>query len=248
MKIVVVGGSGLIGTKLVKNLRELGHDVVAASKSLGINVVTGEGLPEALQGADIVVDVMNSPSFEDQAVLEFFDATTRNLLAAEAAAGVKHHVALSVVGTDRLLQGGYFRAKMNQETQIAGSPIPYTIVRATQFFEFVGSIAYVATEGPIVRLPSAYTQPIAGDDVALALVDIALSRPVNGIVDVAGPEKIRLDALVRQYLSTQRDDARQVVTDESAGYFGGIEVNDESLVPTGEAVVMATRYEDWLKR
>ncbi|MFD0670001.1 SDR family oxidoreductase [Cohnella sp. GCM10027633] len=246
MKIVVVGGTGLIGKKLVNLLLERGHEATAASASLGVNAVTGEGLPEALRGAEVVVDVMNSPSFEDEAVLAFFETTTRNLLAAATAAGVKHYVALSVVGTDRLLQGGYFRAKIAQEKRIADSMIPYTIVRATQFFEFVGTIAYVATEGNDVRLPSAYTQPIAGEDVALALVDFALARPANGIVDLAGPEKIRLDELVRIYLRTQPQDARQVVTDETAGYFGGIEVNDQSLVPTGEASIARTRYADWL--
>ncbi|MBO9609377.1 MAG: NAD(P)H-binding protein [Paenibacillaceae bacterium] len=247
MKIVVVGGTGLIGRQLVQQLRELGHEATAASASLGVNAVTGEGLAAALEGAEVVVDVLNSPSFEDNAVLAFFDASTRNLLAAEAAAGVKHHVALSVVGTERLLQGGYFRAKLVQEKQIAASSIPYTIVRATQFFEFVGSIAFVATEGQTVRLPSAFAQPIAAVDVAGALVDFALAEPVGGIVDLAGPEKIRLDELVRRYLSAQQD-ARQVVTDESAGYFGGIEVNDQSLVPTGDAVIATTRFDEWLKQ
>ncbi|MDF2959619.1 MAG: NmrA family protein [Paenibacillus sp.] len=248
MKIVVIGGSGLIGKKLVNNLRQLGHEVVPASPSLGINSITGEGLADALSGAQVVVDVTNSPSFEDKAVLEFFETSTRNLLAAEEAAGVKHHVALSVVGTDRLLQSGYFRAKMAQEELIKTSKIPYTIVRATQFFEFVGSIAYVATEGKTVRLPSALTQPIVSDDVAAALVDFTLGEPVNGIVDVAGPDQIRLDELVRQYLSANQD-TRQVVTDANALYFGSVEVNDQSLVPIdSNARITSTRFEDWLSR
>src|SRR5881296_4047516 len=193
MKIVVIGGSGLIGTKLVKNLRQHGHEVVAASPSSGVNTLTGEGLAEALTDAQVVVDVANSPSFEDKAVLEFFETSGRNLLAAEAAAGVGHHVALSVVGTERLLASGYFRAKMVQEKLIKASPVPYTIVRATQFFEFVSAIAQSATEGQTVRLPAALMQPIVSDDVADALADIAVGKPVNGTVELAGPEPIPLD-------------------------------------------------------
>ncbi|MDF2647673.1 MAG: family oxidoreductase [Paenibacillus sp.] len=248
MKIVVIGGSGLIGSKLVNNLRELGHEAVAASPSLGVNTITGEGLAEALSGAQVVVDVTNSPSFEDEAVMEFFVTSNKNLLAAEAVAGVSHHVALSVVGTDRLLQSGYFRAKMAQEELIKTSKVPYTIVRATQFFEFVGSIAYVATEGETVRLPSALTQPMVSDDVAAALVDFTLGAPVNGIVEVAGPDQIRLDELVRQYLSANQD-PRQVVTDANALYFGSVEVNDQSLVPSDiNARITTTRFQDWLSR
>uniref|UniRef100_UPI0011A09A62 SDR family oxidoreductase n=2 Tax=Paenibacillus TaxID=44249 RepID=UPI0011A09A62 len=205
MKIVVIGGSGLIGAKLVNNLEVLGHEVAAASRSLGVNTLTGEGLAEALHAAEVVVDVSNSPSFEDKAVLEFFETSTRNLLAAESAAGVGHHVALSVVGTERLLQSGYFRAKMAQEELIQDSKIPYTIVRATQFFEFLGGIADVATEGDIVRLPPALMQPIVSDDIAAALVDFTLGTPVNGIVDVAGPDQFRMDELIRQYLSAIQD-------------------------------------------
>ena len=190
MKIVVIGGSGLIGTKLVNSLRQQGHEVVAASPSSGVNTLTGEGLAEALAGAQVVVDVANSPSFEDKAVLEFFETSGRNLLAAEAAAGVGHHVALSVVGTDRLLASGYFRAKMAQENLIKASKIPYTIVRSTQFFEFVGGIAQSATDGQTVRLSPALMQPIASDDVAAALADVALGAPVNGTVEMAGPERI----------------------------------------------------------
>jgi uncharacterized protein YbjT (DUF2867 family) len=248
MKIVVIGGSGLIGKKLVNNLRQLGHEVVAASPSLGINTITGQGLAEALSGAKVVVDVSNSPSFEDQAVMEFFMTSNKNLLAAEATAGVSHHVALSVVGTDRLLQSGYFRAKMAQEELIETSKIPYTIVRATQFFEFVGSIAYVATEGETVRLPSALTQPIVSDDLAAAMVDFTLGEPVKGIVEVAGPDQIRLDELVRQFLSANQD-TRQVVTDANALYFGSVEVNDQSLVPSdSNARITSTRFDDWLRR
>src|SRR5213592_3306024 len=217
MKIIVIGGTGLIGTKVVKNLRDKGHEVVAASPSKGINSVTGEGLAAALVGAQVVVDVANAPSWEDKAVLEFFETSGRNLLAAEAAAGVGHHVALSVVGTDRLLASGYFRAKMAQENLIKTSLIPYTIVRATQFFEFVGSIAQSATDGQTVRLSPALMQPIVSDDVADALADIAVGKPVNGTVELAGPEPIRLDELVRRYLSANRD-ARSVTTDLHAGY------------------------------
>ncbi|KRF13518.1 SDR family oxidoreductase [Paenibacillus sp. Soil787] len=248
MKIVVIGGSGLIGSKLVKKLRELGHETVAASPTLGVNTITGEGLAEALTGAQVVVDVSNSPSFEDQAVMEFFETSNKNLLAAEAATGVGHHVALSVVGTERLLQSGYFRAKMAQEELIKTSKVPYTIVRATQFFEFVGSIAYVATEGETVRLPSALTQPIVSDDVAAALVDFTLGAPVNGTVEVAGPDRIGLDELVRQFLSANKD-TRQVVTDANALYFGSVEVNDQSLVPSeSNARITTTRFHDWLSR
>ena len=195
MKIVVIGGSGLIGKKVVTNLRQHGHEVVAASPSSGVNTVTGEGLAQALAGAQVVVDVANAPSWEDNAVLAFFETSGRNLLAGEAAAGVGHHVALSVVGTDRLLASGYFRAKMAQEKLIKASPIPYTIVRATQFFEFAGGIAQFATEGQTVRLPAAMMQPIAADDVAAVMADVALAEPLNGTFDLAGPEPIRQDDL-----------------------------------------------------
>src|SRR3989449_2941231 len=228
MKIVVIGGSGLIGKKLVNKLSQHGHEVVAASPSSGVNTITGEGLAKALAGARVVVDVANSPSFEDKAVLEFFQTSGRNLLAAEATAGVGHHIALSVVGTDRLLASGYFRAKMAQENLIRASSIPYTIVRATQFFEFVGSIAQSATDGQSVRLPPAMMQPIVSDDVAAALADIAVAEPLNGTVELAGPEPIRMDELVRRFLSANRD-ARKVTTDVHAGYFGTA-VNDQSLI------------------
>ncbi|HEY2457988.1 MAG TPA: NAD(P)H-binding protein, partial [Candidatus Acidoferrum sp.] len=206
--------------------------------------ITGEGLAEALAGAQVVVDVANAPSWEDQAVLEFFEKSGRNLLAAEAAAGVGHHVALSVVGTERLLASGYFRAKLAQENLIKASSIPFTIVRATQFFEFVGSIAQFATEGATVRLPSALMQPILSDDVAGALADIALGEPINGMVELAGPEPIRQDELVRQFLSATGD-ARKVITDVHARYYG-IEVNDQSLVPGDNPRLGPTRFEDWL--
>jgi uncharacterized protein YbjT (DUF2867 family) len=246
MKIVVIGGSGLIGTKLVKNLRQHGHEVVAASPSSGVNTLTGEGLAEALAGAQVVVDVANSPSFEDKAALEFFETSGRNLLAGEAAAGVRHHVALSVVGTDRLLTSGYFRAKMAQENLIKASSIPFTIVRATQFFEFVSSIAQAATDGQTVRLSPALVQPIVSDDVADALANIAVGKPVYGTVEVAGPERIRLDELVRRYLSVNRD-ARKVTTDVHALYFG-TELNDQSLTPGDNPRIGPTRFEDWLSR
>ena len=246
MKIVVIGGSGLIGTKLVKNLRQLGHEVVAASPSSGVNSITGEGLAEALAGAQAVVDVTNSPSWEDKAVLEFFETSTRNLLAAEVAAGVRHHVALSVVGTERLLQSGFFRAKMAQEDLIKASKFPYTIVRSTQFFEFVNGIAQSATEGQTVRLSPAFVQPVVSDDVAAALADVALGAPVNGTVELAGPERLRLDELVRRFLSANQD-ARQVVADVHARYFG-VELNDQSLTPGDNPRIAPTRFEDWLSR
>jgi uncharacterized protein YbjT (DUF2867 family) len=246
MKIIVIGGTGLIGTKVVKNLRDKGHEVVAASPSKGINSVTGEGLAAALVGAQVVVDVANAPSWEDKAVMEFFETSGRNLLAAEAAAGVGHHVALSVVGTDRLLAAGYFRAKMAQENLIKASPIPYTIVRATQFFEFVGGIAESATEGQTVRLPPVLMQPIVSDDVAAVMAEAALAEPLNGTVDLAGPEAIRQDDLVRQFLNATGD-ARTVITDPKALYFG-IAVNDQSLTPGDNPRLGPTRFADWLSR
>jgi uncharacterized protein YbjT (DUF2867 family) len=244
MKIVVIGGSGLIGKKVVMKLRQRGHEVVAASPSSGVNTVTGEGLVTALAGARVVVDVANAPSWQDDAVLAFFETSGRNLLAAEAAAGIGHHVALSVVGTDRLLASGYFRAKMAQENLIKASPVPYTIVRATQFFEFVGGIAQSATEGQTIRLPPVLMQPIASDDVAAVMADAALSEPLNGTVDLAGPEPIRQDDLVRQFLSTTGD-ARTVITDPEALYFG-IAVNDRSLTPGDNPRLGPTRFADWL--
>ena len=245
MKIVVIGGSGLIGKKVVANLRQHSHEVVAASPSSGVNTVTGEGLAEALAGARVVVDVANSPSWEDKAVLEFFETSGRNLLAAEAAAGVGHHVALSVVGTDRLLASGYFRAKMAQENLIKASSIPYTIVRATQFFEFVGGIAQFATEGQTVRLPPVLMQPIAADDVAAVVADVALAEPLNATFDLAGPEPIRQDDLVRRFLKATGD-ARKVITDPRALYYG-IAVNDQSLTPGNRTRLGPTRFEDWLR-
>ena len=246
MKIVVIGGSGLIGKKLVNNLRQHGHEVVAASPSSGVNTVTGEGLAQALADAQVAVDVANAPSWEDNAVLAFFETSGRNLLAAEAAAGVGHHVALSVVGTERLLASGYFRAKMAQEKQIKASPIPYTIVRSTQFFEFVGGIAQSATEGQTVRLPQVLMQPIVSDDVAAFMADAALAEPLNGTVEIAGPEPIRQDDLVRQFLSATGD-ARTVITDTKALYYG-ITVNDQSLMPGENPRRGPTRFADWLSR
>src|SRR5881409_1205647 len=245
MKIVVIGGSGLIGKKVVTNLGQHGHEAVAASPSSGVNTVTGEGLAQALAGAQVVVDVANAPSWEDNAVLAFFETSGRNLLAAEVAAGVGHHVALSVVGTDRLLASGYFRAKLAQEKLIKASPIPYTIVRATQFFEFVGGIAQLATEGQTVRLPPVLMQPIGSDDVAAVMADVALAEPLNGTFELAGPEPIRQDDLVRQFLKATRD-ARTVVTDASATYYG-IAVNDQSLTPGNNPRLGPTRFADWLK-
>jgi uncharacterized protein YbjT (DUF2867 family) len=244
MKIVVIGGSGLIGTKLVNKLRQLGHEVVAASPASGVNTITGEGLAEALADAQVVVDVANSPSFEDRAALEFFETSGRNLLAAEAAAGVGHHVALSVVGTDRLLENGYFRAKMAQEKLIQASKIPYTILRSTQFFEFVSGIAQSGTVGQTVHLSPALVQPIASDDVAAALADVTVGAPVNGTVEVAGPERVRLDELVGGFLRATQD-PREVVTDVHARYFDA-ELNDQSLTPGDNPRIGSTRFEDWL--
>jgi uncharacterized protein YbjT (DUF2867 family) len=244
MKIVVIGGTGLIGTKVVKNLRGRGHEVVAAAPSTGVNTLTGEGLAGALVGAQVVVDVANSPSFEDQAAMTFFETSGRNLLAAETAAGVRHHVALSVVGTDRLLESGYFRAKMAQENLIKASKVPYTIVRATQFFEFVGAIAESGSDGGTVRVPPARMQPIVSNDVAAELANVAEAEPLIGTVDLEGPEPIRMDELVRRFLRSHGDD-RQVITDANACYYG-IKVNDQSLVPAGPSRIGPTRFEEWL--
>ncbi len=244
MKIVVIGGTGLIGKKLVHDLRQKSHEVVAASPSSGVNTVTGEGLGEALKGAQVVVDVANAPSWEDQAVLAFFETSGRNLLAAEAVAGVRHHVALSVVGTERLLASGYFRAKMAQENLIKASSIPHTIVRATQFFEFVGGIAQVSAEGKTVRLPPVQMQPIAAEDVAAALAEVATAKPLNDMVELAGPERIRLDEVVKRWLDANRDE-RKVLADERALYYG-IKVNDQSLTPGDRPRLGPTRFENWL--
>jgi uncharacterized protein YbjT (DUF2867 family) len=244
MKIVVIGGTGLIGSKLVSRLRQKGHEVVAASPNTGVNTITGEGLAEALAGAQVVVDVANSPSFEDKAALEFFQTSGRNLMAAEAAAGVGHHIALSVVGTERLLQSGYFRAKMAQEELIKASAIPYSILRATQFFEFMGAIAQSGTEGQTVRPSPALMQPIASDDVAAALAEVSVGPPVNGTIEVAGPEQQPQVELVRQFLEA-KGDPRRVMPDIHARYFG-LELDDRSLNPGDGARLGPTRFADWL--
>ena len=244
MKIVVIGGTGLIGSKLVNNLRQRGHEVLAASPDSGVNTITGEGLAEAFAGAQVVVDVSNSPSFEDAAVLKFFETSGRNLLAAEATADVKHHVALSVVGTDRLQESGYFRAKMAQENLIKASAVPYTILRSTQFFEFMGRIAQSSSNAQEVRVSPALVQPIVSDEVAAALADIAIGPPANGTIEVAGPERLRLDELVRQALMESQD-AREVVADSEARYFGA-KLNDQTLIPDDDARTGATRFENWL--
>ena len=231
MKIVVIGGTGLIGSKLVAKLRQRGHEVLAASPASGVNTITGEGLAEALAGAQVVVDVANSPSFEDKAVLEFFETAGRNLLAAEATAGVRHHVALSVVGTDRLAESGYFRGKIAQEKLIRAGSIPYTIVHSTQFFEFLGGIAQSGSDGQTVRLSPAFVQPIASDDVAAAMAEYTLGAPVNGVVEIAGPERVRMPELLQRYLAATKD-PRQVVADPQARYFGA-RLADDTLVPGG---------------
>ena len=244
MKIVVIGGSGLIGKRVVQRLRTRGHEALPASPSSGVDTLTGKGLEAALTGAQVVVDVANSPSFEDAAALHFFETAGRNIAAAEAAAGVGHHVALSVVGTERLLASGYFRAKLAQEALIKAAKTPYTILRATQFFEFVGSIADSATAEQTVRLPPALFQPIASDDVADAVTDVALAPPVNGTVEVAGPEAVGLDALVGRFLRITKD-PRMLVTDATAPYFG-IPVDDRSLTPDAGARIGRMRFDDWL--
>ena len=243
MKIVVIGGSGLIGSKVVTRLGEQGHEAVAASPNTGVNTLTGEGLADVLDGASVAIDVSNSPSFEDTAVLEFFQTSTRNLLAAEATAGVRHHVALSVVGTERLPDSGYLRAKVAQERLIENSSIPFSLVHATQFFEFVKSIADGATEGSVVRMAPVLFQPVAGDDVAQVVARTAVGSPLNGRVEVAGPEQYRMDEFFRTVLADQQD-PRGVVTDEHARYFG-TELSERSLVPLGEAILGETRYAEW---
>jgi len=243
MKLVVIGGSGLIGSKLVTKLREHGHEAVAASPNTGVNTLTGDGLADALANATVVIDVSNSPSFEDAAVLDFFETSTRNQLAAEAASGVGHHVALSVVGTERLQQSGYFRAKSAQEKLIENSAIPYSIVHATQFFEFVRSMADAAADGGTVRFAPVLFQPIAGDDVAQAVARISVGSPLNGIVEVAGPEQFRMDEFFRRALA-MRDDPRAVVTDRHASYFGA-ELGERTLLPGADAVLGETRYRNW---
>jgi uncharacterized protein YbjT (DUF2867 family) len=244
MKIVVIGGSGLIGSKLVTKLREHGQEALAASPNSGVNSLTGEGLAEAMKGASVVVDVSNAPSWEDAAVMHFFETATRNLLSHEAAAGVGHHVALSVVGSERMLESGYFRAKLAQENLIKGSSIPYSIVRTTQFFEFVNGIADFSTDGNKVRLPSALIQPMAADDVASAVGRIAMGSPVNGTVEVGGPEKFRLDELVRRGLAARKD-PREVVADPHASYYG-IKLSERTLLPGDDARLGETRFETWL--
>src|ERR1700752_3639735 len=244
MKIVVIGGTGLIGSRVVTQLREQGHEAVAASPQSGVNTITCEGLSEALNGASVVVDVTNSPSWEDDAVLKFFETSTRNQLTYEAVAGVKHHVALSVVGTERMLASGFFRAKMAQENLIKSSSIPYTIIRATQFFEFVKGIADFSTEGNKVRLPSALIQPMAADDVASAVGRIAVGQPVDSITEIGGPEKFRLDELAPQYLAACKD-PREVVADPQARYYG-VEVSERTLLPGDDARLGETRFKTWL--
>jgi len=246
MKIVVIGGTGLIGSKTVPILRQGGHEVVAASPKSGINSITGEGLKQAMAGAQVVIDLTNSPSFEDKAVLEFFETSGRNLLAAEAAAGVRHHVALSIVGIERSPDNGYFRAKVAQEKLIETSGIPYTIIRATQFLEFLGAIAASAADGHIIRLAPGLFQPIAADDVAAVVADVALAAPRNGIVEIAGPERAPFNEIVARYLKAVGD-PRAVVSDPEARYWGG-RVEEHSLVPLGEARLGRIGFNEWLRR
>ncbi len=247
MKIVVIGGSGLIGSKVVERLRQRGHEALSATPASGVNTVTGEGLDTAFAGADIVIDLANSPSFEDKAAMDFFENAGRNIFAAEKKAGVTHHVALSVVGTERLQASGYFRAKLAQEKLIKESGIPYTIVHSTQFFEFLNAIVQSSTVGNEVRLPPALFQPIVSDDVADAVTDAALGKPVNGTIEIAGPERVRLDELVGRYLR-EKNDPRTVVTDPEALYYG-IRIDDRALVPAGDSAHLgSTRFEEWVQR
>lgn len=246
MKLLVIGGTGLIGSKTVHSLRQAGHEVFAASPRSGVNTITGEGLEEAVAGAQVVVDLANSPSFEDKAVLEFFQTSGRNLLAAEAAAGVGHHVALSIVGIERTPENGYFRAKVAQEKLVEASGVPYTIIRSTQFMEFLGGIADSATMGNIVRVSPGAFQPIMSDDVAAAVADVALASPSNGIVEIAGPERAPFNEFVARYLKAIGD-PREVVSDKDARYFGGL-VDDQSLVPLGEARLGRIGFDEWRRR
>ena len=246
MKIVVIGGSGLIGSNIVKRLRANGHETVAASPGTGVNTVTGQGLTEVLAGAQVVVDVANSPSFEDRAVLEFFQTSGRNLLAAEAAAGVEHHLALSIVGAERLPQSAYFRAKVAQEELIKASKIPFTLLRATQFFEFIEGIVDWGVDGDAIRLSPALIQPVSADDVSAVLADLAVGAALNGVVEVAGPDRFPLDELARKFLAA-RNDTRQVIADVHADYYGN-ELNDRSLVAGADARIGATRFNNWLSR
>jgi uncharacterized protein YbjT (DUF2867 family) len=245
MKIVVIGGTGLVGSKLVEKLRAAGHDAVAASPDTGVNTITGEGLAEALVGANVVVDVANAPLWEDAAVMDFFLTSTRNMLAAETAAGVEHHVALSVVGTDRLPDSGYLRAKAAQEEAVKAGAVPYSILRASQFFEFIGRIADSSTDDEkIVRLSPAFVQPESADDVAAALADVVVNEPVNGIIELGGPEQFRLAELAQRFLLA-KNDPRRVTADVDALYFG-TKLDDHSLTPGSGARIAPTRFEDWL--
>ena len=245
MKILVIGGTGLIGSKVIEKLRQKGHQAIAGAPSTGVNTITGEGVKEAVAGAQVVIDLANAPSFEDKAVLEFFETSGRHLLAAEAAAGVGHHVALSIVGIDRS-DNGYFRAKVAQEKLIKTSGIPYTIVRSTQFLEFLGGIADSSAHGNVVRLPTCLFQPIAADDVAAAVADVALAAPRNGIVEIAGPERARFDEIIARYLNAVGD-PREVVSEPEAPYWGG-RVEERSLVPLGEARLGRIGLDEWLRR
>jgi uncharacterized protein YbjT (DUF2867 family) len=246
MKILVIGGTGLIGSKLVGLLVQRGHEAIAASPATGVNTITGEGLADALAGVQVVVDVANSPSFEDKAVLEFFETSGRNLLAAEAKAGVGHHVALSVVGTDRLTDSGYFRGKIAQEKLIKAGNIPYTIVRSTQFFEFLGGIVQSGTDGDVVRLPAGYVQPIASDDVALAMADATLGAPLNGTIEIAGPVRERMGALVQRYMQ-KTGNTRKVVASAQTPYFGAL-LEDDTLVPGPNPRLGRIDFETWFAR
>jgi uncharacterized protein YbjT (DUF2867 family) len=246
MKIVVIGGTGLIGSKVVEKLKQKGHEAIAAAPNTGVNTITGEGLEEAIAGAQVVIDLANSPSFEDKAALEFFETSGRNLLAAEAASGVLHHVALSIVGTDRTPDNGYFRAKVAQEKLIETSGIPYTIIRSTQFLEFLSGIAASSADGNVIRLSPGLFQPIAADDVAAIVADVGLAAPRNGIVEIAGPERAPFDEIVARYLKAVGD-AREVVSDREARYFGG-RVEEHSLVPLGAARLGRIGFDEWLRR
>ena len=246
MKIVVIGGTGLIGSKVVSTLRQAGHELVAASPNTGVNTITGEGLAQALKGAEVVVDLANGPDFADEPIMKFFVTSERNLGAAAKAAGVRHHVALSVVGSDRLPDSGYLRAKLAQEEAIKGSGIPYTIIRSTQFFEFLGAITQSSADGQGIRLSPAHVQPVASDDVAALVAKVATMTPANGTIELAGPERISLDDLVRRYLAAKHD-SRKVITDVHARYFGA-ELNDKSLTPGDNPHIGAVSFETWISR